>query len=48
MDLSQGIGVEATREHLLPYYCNFLQDTESEVRTAAISRLSNFVQILDA
>ena len=48
MDLSQGIGNEAAKEHLLPFYCAFLQDSESEVRTAAVSRLSDFCRILDA
>ncbi len=47
MDLSQGLGFEQAREHLLPSYCNFLQDTESEVRTAAVGRLSDFCRILD-
>ena len=48
MDLAQGIGFEQAREHLLGNYCTFLQDTESEVRTAAVSRLSDFCRILDA
>jgi serine/threonine-protein phosphatase 2A regulatory subunit A len=47
MDLSQGVGLEAAREHLLPSYCTFLQDSESEVRTAASSRLADFCKILD-
>ena len=48
MDLSQGIGFDQAREHLLPSYCSFLQDSESEVRTAGVSRLSDFCKILDA
>ena len=48
MDLSQGIGIEQAREHLLPNYCTFLQDSESEVRTAAVGRLSDFCKMLDA
>lgn len=47
MDLAQGIGVDASREHLIGYYCNFLQDSESEVRTAAASRIAQFCRILD-
>lgn len=47
MDLSQGIGLDTAREHLLPNYCSFLQDSESEVRTAAVSKLSDFCKILD-
>jgi serine/threonine-protein phosphatase 2A regulatory subunit A len=47
MDLSQGIGLDQAREHLLPSYTSFLQDSESEVRTAAVSRLSDFCRILD-
>lgn len=48
MDLSQGIGHEQAREHLLPFYCLFLQDSESEVRTAAVGRLADFCKIMDA
>ena len=48
MDLSTGIGVDCARENLLPYYCGFLQDSESEVRTAAVSRLADFSKVLDA
>ncbi len=33
---------------MLPSYCSFLQDSESEVRTAGVSRLSDFCKILDA
>jgi hypothetical protein len=47
MDLSQGIGLEQAREHLLPSFCSFLSDSESEVRTAGVSRLSDFCKILD-
>ena len=48
MELAHGIGQDASREHLLGYYCGFLQDSESEVRTAAASRLAEFCRILDA
>ena len=48
MDLSTGLGQEVAREHMLPYYCGFLADTESEVRTAAVSRLADFCKIIDA
>src|ERR1700753_1526961 len=48
MDLANGIGHEASKEHLLGYYCAFLQDSESEVRTAAASRLAEFCKILDS
>ena len=48
MDLSQGLGLEQAREHLLPSFCSFLQDSESEVRTAAVGRLSDFCRLLDA
>jgi serine/threonine-protein phosphatase 2A regulatory subunit A len=39
MDISNGIGIENSKEHLTTYYCQFLEDTESEVRTAAVRRL---------
>jgi hypothetical protein len=48
MDLSKGVGFEPAKEHLLPYYCNFLSDSESEVRTAAVSRIADFGSVLDA
>ena len=48
MEITNGIGVENAREHLTSYYCQFLEDIEPEVRTAAIRRLSDFGLILDA
>jgi serine/threonine-protein phosphatase 2A regulatory subunit A len=48
MDIAQGIGFDQAKEHLLPYYVNFLSDSESEVRTAAVSRLADFCRIMDA
>ena len=48
MEISEGIGNENTNEHLSSYYCQFLEDSESEVRTAALRRLSDFGKILDA
>ena len=48
MDLARGIGFDQAKEVLLPIYSNFLKDTESEVRTAAVSRLSDFCKSLDA
>jgi len=48
MDLTNYIGIDVAREHLASYYIQFLEDTESEVRTAAIRRLSDFGKILDA
>jgi serine/threonine-protein phosphatase 2A regulatory subunit A len=48
MDLATGIGIQQANENLLPYFANFLKDVESEVRTAAVGRLSDFCKILDA
>jgi len=48
MEISNGIGLENSREHLTTYFCQFLEDTESEVRTAAVRRLQDFGKILDA
>ena len=42
MELAKGIGFEQAKEVLLPIYSGFLKDAESEVRTAAVSRLSDF------
>lgn len=47
MDLATGIGFEQARENLLPYFCCFLKDIESEVRTAALGRLSDFCRIVE-
>lgn len=48
MDLAQGIGYDQAKDQLLPYFVSFLSDSESEVRTAAVSRLADFCRILDA
>lgn len=48
MDLAKGIGYDQAKEVLLPFYSGFLKDAESEVRTAAVGRLSDFCKILDA
>lgn len=48
MDLATGIGFDQAKEVLLPYFAGFLKDVESEVRTAAVGRLSEFCKILDA
>ena len=47
MEIANSIGFEHTKDALLPYYCNFLADSESEVRTAAVRRIADFCQILD-
>jgi hypothetical protein len=48
MEITNGIGLENSKEHLTSYYCQFLEDTESEVRTAAVRRLADFGCILDS
>jgi serine/threonine-protein phosphatase 2A regulatory subunit A len=47
MEITNGIGIENSQEHLTSYYCQFLEDPESEVRTAAVRRLSDFGKLLD-
>jgi hypothetical protein len=47
MDITNSIGIENAKEHLTTYYCQFLEDIEPEVRTAAVRRLSDFALILD-
>jgi hypothetical protein len=47
MEITENIGVECSREHLTSYYCQFLEDTESEVRTAAVRRLGEYAKVLD-
>ena len=48
MDIATGIGFDQAKEALLPFYASFIKDAESEVRTAAVGRLSEFCTILDA
>jgi serine/threonine-protein phosphatase 2A regulatory subunit A len=48
MDLASAIGFDHAKDNLLPHFCNFLGDSESEVRTAAVGRVSDFTKILDA
>ena len=47
MEISQGIEVENSREHLTAFYCAFLEDYESEVRTAALRRLSDYGKTIE-
>ena len=48
MEITNGIGVDSSKEYLTSYYCQFLEDAESEVRTAAVRRLSDYGCLLDA
>lgn len=48
MDITNAIGLEASREHLASYYCQFLEDQESEVRTAAVRRLQEYGKVLES
>ena len=47
MEITDAIGVENSREHLSSYYCQFLEDSESEVRTAAVRRLAEYGKVLE-
>ena len=47
MELANGIGLDVAKDVLTPFYCAFLKDGESEVRTAAVGKLSEFCKILD-
>lgn len=46
MDLTV-IGPDQARVHLMPAFVSFLKDTESEVRTAANSRLAEFCKFIN-
>ena len=48
VDLAQAIGNDATKDLLLPIFAAFLKDTEAEVKTAALNKLPEFTQHLDA
>lgn len=47
MEITEVVGAPIAREHFSSYFCDFLQDQESEVRTAAVRKLSEFCKILD-
>jgi serine/threonine-protein phosphatase 2A regulatory subunit A len=47
MELANGIGLDVAKDVLTPFFCAFLKDGESEVRTAAVGKLSEFCKILD-
>ena len=47
MELANGIGLDVAKDVLTPFYCAFLKDGESEVRTAAVGKLSEYCKILD-
>jgi len=47
LDLAAALGEDLAQSKLLVYYCDFLTDPESEVRTAAVSKLNIFVKNLD-
>lgn len=47
MVITEAIGVAASREHLSSYYCEFLEDQESEVRTAAVRRLEEYSKVFE-
>ena len=46
IDLAKAFGEDITQSKLVPHYCNFLSDPESEVRTAASSQLNEFAPLL--
>jgi serine/threonine-protein phosphatase 2A regulatory subunit A len=48
MELAKGLGQGSAKEFLITYYTSFLKDAESEVRTAALGKLSDFCKLLDA
>ena len=47
-ELAQNLSKEDTREHLLPFFAGYLADNESEVRTAALRNLPEFIKHLDS
>ena len=48
MDLANSIGHDHAKEKFLVFYCKFLEDKESEVRTAACGNVAGFCQILES
>ena len=47
IELANAMGKDSVKDHFLPFFCSFLEDKESEVRTAACGRIADFCSILD-
>lgn len=47
IELSKSFGKKITLKHLIGHYVGFLSDTESEVRTVAVQRLSKLLKETD-
>ena len=47
MVLSNSIGSDNSEQYLTTYFCQFLEDSASEVRTSACKRLGDFGSKLD-
>ncbi len=47
IEIANAFGSDLTSSRLLGQYTEFLKDTESEVRTAAVSRLAEFSKLVD-
>jgi serine/threonine-protein phosphatase 2A regulatory subunit A len=45
-EICRGLTEQNIKEIMLPHYVSFLKDAESEVRTAAVRRMSEFSQII--
>lgn len=48
IELAGAVGNDIAKDQFLPFYKTFLEDKESEVRTAACGKLADFCQIVDA
>lgn len=42
IELANAVGKDTAKDNFLPYFCSFLDDKESEVRTAACGRIADF------
>lgn len=47
-EISAAVGTDLAKDQFLGFFCSFLEDKESEVRTAACGKLSDFCLLLDS
>lgn len=48
MELSKAVGPDIAKDNFLQFYCGFMEDKESEVRTAASAKLADFISLIDS
>lgn len=47
VDLGKGLGKQLTKNNLLGFFLNFIQDNEAELKTIGVLRMGKFCELLD-